>query len=268
MVNIKKDLLPGDKIKRIEVYIDSPGYIKGNIYTFKEYYCASDLKTEELQCSGTITAFEFVERPSERIQLKELQVETTILNDYELLINITKQTHLYSEFGNGGSVFITSNGFKIESVSCPCAADTSNRLFVKGSDVYKSSTIFRADTQEDLEKCKFSIDKAVKEYNEFFSKEKGPELYKEEFIEAMKQTITEYLNDNHIFGIESCALCTLVMKKLGKGCRDFKIGINQDCKICPWIVLTGRTCSKIPKEEYHYRIKELLDWIKEYKKLD
>lgn len=93
--------------------------------------------------------------------MKKLKLEAVEVWD-GYVIRIVEQTHRNSEFGNGGSQFISSDGFKLDSWICP--EFVRDNLYVRGSNEKKDKTNILVGS-DNIERIK----KAVSEYNEAFS---------------------------------------------------------------------------------------------------
>jgi len=244
--NIFKDLLPGDKIRRIE---DDFGKVnKGDVVTFEEYF-GDSLRVEEYHDGSMyVKKFEFVERPTkeqERNMKDQVQYNLNALNDNEYLFEVTNQPA--TDF-----VFKDSTGFIIHSQSFPEANIGYNTVYLKGNDTTRTSCIIQ---DKDVSKLSTYLDRmknAIKEYNVSIT---SKDIHKEEYIEAMKTTIKEYVDGTHAFDTTKCALCKVTSK--------YKDIIS--CTICPWLVISGHKCKATPAAKVNERIAELLDWIEQYK---
>jgi hypothetical protein len=80
---------------------------------------------------------------------------------------------------------------------------------------------------------------------------------KEEFIAAMKATAKEYIDGTHAWDCDTCKLCLVAGAK----------GHSDECKVCPWVIITGKMCSSYDSDSLS-RATELLDWVEKYKKAD
>jgi len=244
--DIFKDFKPGDKIRRIGCnHVDLH---VGDIVTFKNYHSAKTLNIEEHDYAMYVDKFEFVERPTkeqERNMKDQLQYNLTALNDNEYLFEVTNQP--LTDF-----VFKDSTGFIIHSQSFPEANIGYNTVYLKGNDTTRTSCIIQ---DKDVSKLSTYLDRmknAIKEYNVSIT---SKDIHKEEYIEAMKTTIKEYVDGTHAFDTTKCALCKVTSK--------YKDIIS--CTICPWLVISGHKCKATPAAKVNERITELLYWIEKYK---
>jgi len=244
--DIFKDFKPGDKIRRIDN--DHIDLHVGDIVTFKKYHSDKTLHVEEQDYAMYVHKFEFVERPTkeqERNMKDQVQYNLNALNDNEYLFEVTNQPA--TDF-----VFKDSTGFIIHSQSFPEANIGYNTVYLKGNDTTRTSCIIQ---DKDVSKLSTYLDRmknAIKEYNVSIT---SKDIHKEEYIEAMKTTIKEYVDGTHAFDTTKCALCKVTSK--------YKDIIS--CTICPWLVISGHKCKATPAAKVNERIAELLDWIEQYK---
>lgn len=105
----------------------------------------------------------------------------------------------------------------------------------------------------------------IQDVIEQISKPTKKNLYRKEFIKAMKETVKEYIDGTHEFDYKKCKICqTLISVKYIK-LDNWRVSKEQ-CDICPWVVTTGNTCHGNSNE--YERAKELIDWIKHYEKME
>jgi hypothetical protein len=244
--DIFKDFKPGDKIRRIGYnHVDLH---VGDIVTFKNYHSAKTLNIEEHDYAMYVDKFELVKIPTkeqEKEMKDQVQYTLTALNDNEYLFQVTNQPA--TDF-----VFKDSTGFIIHSQLFPEVNIGYNTVYLKGNDKHRTMCIIQ---DKDVSKLSTYLDRmknAIKEYNVSIT---SKDIHKEEYIEAMKTTIKEYVDGSHVFDVDKCALCK-VTKKYNDICN---------CTICPWLVITGHKCKATPAAKVNERITELLYWIEKYK---
>jgi len=244
--DIFKDFKPGDKIRRIGYnHVDLH---VGDIVTFKNYHSAKTLNIEEHDYAMYVDKFELVKIPTkeqEKEMKDQVQYTLTALNDNEYLFQVTNQPA--TDF-----VFKDSTGFIIHSQLFPEVNIGYNTVYLKGNDKHRTMCIIQ---DKDVSKLSTYLDRmknAIKEYNVSIT---SKDIHKEEYIEAMKTTIKEYVDGTHAFDTTKCALCKVTSK--------YKDIIS--CTICPWLVISGHKCKATPAAKVNERITELLYWIEKYK---
>lgn len=96
------------------------------------------------------------------------------INPYSLTAQITKQTHIYKDFGeNGSSFFNCSNGYTLSSQYKPEVILAT--FFVRGLLRYCNDNILHFSDREHLQ---YFID-AIKEYNKHFKGYEKPSFAKD-----------------------------------------------------------------------------------------
>jgi hypothetical protein len=225
-MNIEKDLLKGDKIKRINCNNGSSEK-KVKIYTFSYYNSL-------------------------------LQINVVFVDSYQALVTVTKQTHFGGNFSLNNNTFIASNDIILRSLKY-VARDGKN-LYVKGDHLKKNSTVIY-DESGNIFTIIDGIKQAVREYNEFFVKKEKVNPYRVEYIDAMKQTAVEYLNGTHVYDTLKCTLCKVTSDIAGRDIDSHRRDMKW-CATCPWMVLTNELCQR--RGDSLKRSAELTEWIKTY----
>lgn len=249
--DITKDLIKGDKIKRVtaSLWPTEHGEV-GEVYTF-ERYCSGNgaLHVSELGASGsTTTAFEFVERPKTKEGIIMTQFSYQCKSKEEQIMLL------------GG---LTALGYKIHGGDSYTAESFTDRHGIKFYTVVdtKHKTICGDSVKESYNRKYFNNrDEFI---SEIIKVECKPTTYKDKFIPAMKALIKEYVDGKHSFAANNCTLCATV-----KEIHGIKRGSlnGEHCRICPWVVITGKTCE--PTSDNLKRAAELIEWIKEYEKFE
>lgn len=88
-----------------------------------------------------------------------------------------------------------------------------------------------------------------------------PNPYKNEYIQAMKETAIEYIKEEHVQSYAKCKLCAVTAEVKGIPIEKF-VASKENCSTCPWIVIQNKLCSCSNNDLN--RAKELLDWVKYY----
>lgn len=247
--DITKDLIKGDKIKRVTTSLWPTQYGEvGVVYTFERYSSDnSSLHVSELSASGsTTTAFEFVERPETKGDNMVSQFSYQCESKEEQVMLL------------GG---LTALGYKIHGRDSYTAESFTDRHGIKFYTVVdtKHKTICGGSVKESYNRKYFNNrDEFISEIIKVVSR---PKHYKDKFIPAMKELVKEYLDGNHLFNSNTCSLCKVVQEIMDTDSRTSK-----DCTICPWVVLTGKRCTA--QKDNLKRAAELLEWIKKYEEFN
>lgn len=238
------DLLPGDRVKRV-IGSNWPSHHGelGKIYTVLRYDVGShSISLEELKnhSDAKFNAFEFVERPKmeETKENKRLNYEVKSQEEFDFII--------------AGAIAIGKEFFGLTSI------DKIKKDFLYSDFPYLTLEGNNINGY-------FHVYGDLISFDEFFKviTKKKPNLYIDEYIEAMKQTAKEYIDGTHKWNYSFCALCKVTME--AKNIKSIKK--SETCDICPWTIMTGKPCTVEEDINPTTRVTELMSWIKKYEKM-
>lgn len=234
-MDMKKDLKPGDRLKRVS---SSNTLKNGQIYTFKCYSSDGDIMLEGFSEEYHGEYFEF--------------------------IGSTTSTFEHAKVGD--SIWSTGYGDgKVISVD----KDSKNvlgRFIDRENDAYEFRFTFEGVANNAYQVLRTVFHSNPNIIAPVVTIDVKDALYIDKFIEAMKVTAKEYIDNTHNWDAKACALCKTV-------CEIFSVESPDTAhcnKVCPWVIITGKRCNQSKIGTPLERAAELLEWIKTYeqKKLD
>lgn len=238
--DIFKDLIAGDIIRRTGGnYTWNGKTLKtGDLCTFSHYYNTSPdnrvLYIDDHSSGWDVDKFEFVSHKGETKNMKSKLVTT------------------FEDIKKGDSVFSLRYGHgKVHEF------DTDSRpLCIRFEDGMTTWFTYEGKEEpDDKNQSLFWLEVTIDiPKHEILTRE---DFKRAEYIAAMKTVAKEYIDGAHRFDGATCALCT-VTANLDENEGKRKCNTTH-CKKCPWMVITGHTCSI--RHDHMTRAAELLSWI-------
>lgn len=261
------DLREGDIIERTCVHVDET--YECDQFVFRKYVKVSYSEHSYVEVDKRHTellnplSFKLIARPRKETvvePVKETVKPVGKVTEYDLVKceTIEEIALIASIFSSMGWTFPTEiwNVDKNGKPQYPYLMFFYDRKFIGGLSVFTVSTDLV--TMDDVIK---RIANPPKKY------------YKSLFIEAMKETLKEYIDGTHVCSASKCRLCQTVMSiKVLPEYEWVKLPFKERCDVCPWVKMTGNDCSVMSGELSNERIKErmleLIEWIAHYETLE